>query len=253
MEKKQIRINKKNTIPIDLIATFAHELKTPVTSIKEAVAMLSDMNKLNPDTKTKRVITIAQEEIDRLIRMIDNFLKISALEIGKIQLSFEKARIEEIIDRVIDSQGIIINRKKIKMRKKFLPNSPKILMDKDRIFEVIANLLDNAVKFTPEHGTITLMTQILKPDNLIAEELYLIPKQKYIKFTISDTGPGIAKKNLSRIFQKFERFDTQSKSGGIGLGLAISKNIIELHNGKIWATSQKKKGTSFHFVIPINP
>lgn len=252
MRQTQIKTSKANTFHNDLFATFAHELKTPITSIKEAISILIDMDKLKFDPKTKRILTIAHEETNRLIRMIDNFLKISAYEVGKIQLHLEKAKINEIINQVIESQSITIKRKNLRIKKHLAPNLPNIIIDKDRIFEVIANLLDNALKFTPEYGVITITTQIFKSNKQTEFPPNLISNQKYLKFTISDTGPGISKKNLPRIFQKFERLETENKPGGVGLGLAIAKNIVELHNGKIWVTSQKRKGATFHFVIPIS-
>ena len=251
MKSIHVKINKSNSIRGDIIAGFAHELKTPIASVKEAVSLLVDLNKVNCDKKIKHILSIAESEINRLIKMIDNLLEISLFESGKIRLYREKTKIDEIINRTIGSKSFIIQRKNVRIKKYLIANAPRVIIDKDRIFEVVANLLDNAIKFTPEYGTITISTQIIKIDEFQLKKLYLNLKQEYVKFTITDTGPGISKRNLTRIFQKFERPDTDRKIRGSGLGLAIAQNIIELHKGKIWATSEKGKGASFHFVIPV--
>lgn len=251
MKSNILKIKKKKQKNIDLITTLAHELKTPVSSIKEAISLLSDINNNTFDVKTKRIISIAQEEINRLVRMIDNFLKVASIEAGKIELHLGPTNVEEIIDKVIESQSLKIQSKKMHIKKIFIPNPPIVSADKDRIFETIANLVDNALKFTPDQGTITIQTKLLPAYSSDIHEHNLTPRSTYLKITVSNTGPGIEKKDSERIFEKFERLRAPSKIRGIGLGLTIAKTIIELHHGRIWVTSKKGKGANFHFVLPV--
>lgn len=242
-------LTKENNI--DLLARFIHELKTPITSIKEAISLLSDISPKNLNPKSKYILTIAQEEVDRLVRMIENFLEFASIKTGKIQLVKKPVKINNVINQVIESQGLMVQKKKMQIKKILTPKPAIIFADKDRIFEVITNLIDNALKFTPTNGTITVQTQILKPNSSEIISRDLNPKSHYVKVTISNNGPDIPKKDLERIFQKFERLKPPTKIRGIGLGLTIARDIIELHQGKIWATNEKSKGANFHFVLPI--
>ncbi|MEO0091197.1 MAG: HAMP domain-containing sensor histidine kinase [candidate division WOR-3 bacterium] len=241
--------NHKNHL--DALSIIFHELKTPVSAIKEAMSLLSEKSQKITDSQTLRIITIAQEETNRLVRMIDNVLKASLIESGKIHLQFEPVKINEVVDAVLASQELIIKQKKMHIKTQINPSLPLIQADKDRLFEVMANLLDNALKFTPSGGTIKISVKsVLGKDKELIKR-GAVPDQKYIQVTVADTGPGIPKKDLSRIFRKFERLKTPTKVRGIGLGLNIAQNIVELHSGKIWATSELGKGAQFHFILPI--
>lgn len=235
----------------DLINTVVHELKTPITTIKEAISLLSDINYLRLDTKSKKIILIAQEEINRLVRMVNNLLKIASIESGKLQLQKETCKIETVINQVIDSQRFTIQQKEMRIHIDYLDEAPSIKIDHDRMYDAIANLIDNALKFTPEKGMISIQTNVIKPGDREYTRHHLNHKYKYLKVTISDTGPGIPKQDLKHIFIKFIRITKLTPVKGIGLGLTITKNIIELHHGKIWASNGKNKGATFEFVLPI--
>jgi signal transduction histidine kinase len=244
-------LNSSEKKETDTLAVFAHELKTHVTSIKEAVSLISDVNQNKLDKKSLRIITIAQEEINRLVKMINNFLEVAAIENGKIQLQPESVNINNLINLVLESHSLHIQKKKMHIKKILATKLPPMNADKDRIFEVLSNLIDNAIKFTPEKGTITIKTQLLSKmsNELKNQELNL--KLNYIKVAVSDNGPGILKKDLKRIFEKFERSTAPAKIRGIGLGLTIAKTIIELHKGKIWAVSDIGKGANIYLVLPV--
>lgn len=251
MKYTNIEIIKQNTSSIDLIATLAHELKTPVTSIKEAISLLSDLNNDKLNKKNRRIIAIAQDEIDRLIRMIDNFLKVSSIESGKTQIEKERVKVEDIINLVLDAYSLKILSKRMHIVKHYSKTPVVISVDKDRIFEALANILDNALKFTPADGTITIKTHITSNHAGAISDRRAVNKNRFLLITISDTGPGISKNNLERIFRKFERVKSTKHIRGIGLGLTITRNIVELHDGKIWATSTKNSGAEFNILLPI--
>jgi signal transduction histidine kinase len=249
--KKYQRLKNNTENQSELVTAVVHELKTPISTIKEAISLLSDLNYGKLNAKSKKILLIAQEETNRLIRMVNNLLKVSIIEAGKIQLHFEPTKIEKIINQVLDSQSFTIQKKDMHIKTSYLHNSPDVFIDRDRLFDTIANLIDNALKFTPECGTITIQTKKIKPGDSDYQKQHLNSKLRYLKTTITDTGPGISKQDLYRVFKKFERITAPIPVRGIGLGLTIAKNIIELHQGKIWAASEKGKGAVFHFVLPI--
>jgi two-component system, OmpR family, sensor histidine kinase VicK len=251
MKSANIDINKQEESNINLIATLAHELKTPVTSIKEAISLLSDLNNDTLNIKNRRIIAIAQEEIDRLIRMIDNFLKVASIESGKTHLEKAEVNIEELINLVLDTYSLKIQNKKMHIIKVFSKIPSFVLIDRDRMFEAIANILDNAIKFTPTGRTITVKTKVVSNYIDSLSNRRSTNKNNFLLVTISDTGPGISKNNLERIFKKFERVKSTKHIRGIGLGLTITRNIVELHNGKIWASSVKNHGAKFNILLPV--
>ena len=251
MKSAAIEIIKEKESSIDLIATLAHELKTPVTSIKEAISLLSDLNNDILNIKNRRIIAIAQEEIDRLVRMIDNFLKVASIESGKTRLEKTEVKIEDIINSVLDTYSLKIRNKKMHIIKLFSKTPSLVLIDRDRMFEAIANILDNAIKFTPTGGTITVKTKVTSKYADGLSNHHSTNKNNGLLVTISDTGPGISKNNLERIFKKFERVKSTKHISGIGLGLTITRNIVELHDGKIWASNVKNRGAEFNILLPL--
>lgn len=245
------QMKQNNNDNSDLVSLVVHELKTPITTIKEAISLLSDINYLRLDTKSKKIILIAQEEVNRLVRMVNNLLKVAEIEAGKMQLKKETCQIEKIINQVVDVHSFTIQRKEMRINITYLPRTPMIKIDSDRMFDAISNLIDNALKFTPERGTISIQTKIIEPGDIDYAKQHLNPRKRYLKTTISDTGPGIPKQDLKHIFKKFTRITKLTPVKGIGLGLTITKSIIELHHGKIWAMNGKNKGAIFHFALPI--
>jgi two-component system sensor histidine kinase VicK len=251
MKLNNIEVKKQQESSIDLIATLAHELKTPVTSIKEAISLLSDLNNNILNKKNRRIIAIAQEEVDRLVRMVDNFLKVASIESDKTHLEKVEVKIEDIINLVVDTYSLKIQNKKMHIIKLFSKTPSLVLIDRDRMFEAIANILDNAIKFTPTGGTITVKTKVISKFTDALSNRHSTNKNNFLLVTISDTGPGISKNNLERIFKKFERVKSTKHIRGIGLGLTITRNIVELHEGKIWASSVKNRGAKFNILLPV--
>lgn len=235
----------------EVLTNISHELKNTITNIKEAISLLSDLNYHKLDSKSQKIILIAKEEIDRLIRMVNNLLKSTALEAQKLQLHKQPTQIEQIIQQVLESQSITIQKKEIEIETLYIPKSPLVDIDRDQLYDVIANLIDNAVKYTPRKGKITIQTVIINPTTPEYRKYHLNSKASYLKVSITDTGPGIPQKALKRIFDKYVRLDSTTSVKGIGLGLNIAKNIIKLHRGKIWAISKPNQGATFCFVLPI--
>ncbi|MEO0114322.1 MAG: ATP-binding protein [candidate division WOR-3 bacterium] len=248
------QIKELERMRTDFIAMVSHELRTPLTAIKEAISLLSTAAVTKAPELPVRFINIAKEEIGRLNRMIDNLVEVSRIESGKVKMKLEPVKINFLIDAAVESLEVLAEKKKIKITKNLAKDLPIIMGDSDRIFHLISNILDNAIKFTPRGGSVTIATEKIAGDSPIIKARRLSTNEDYVMVSISDTGPGIAPQNLDRIFEKFERIETPAGSGevGIGLGLTIARNTVELHRGKIWVTSEVGKGSVFYFVLPTN-
>jgi signal transduction histidine kinase len=223
--------NKKKS---EFIAIASHEIKAPLTAIREGIsAVLNEiMGKINE--KQRKLLTIAKINIDRLFHLIINLLDLSKIESHTVTISQKFTDIEKLAKKVVSSLSLQTEAKNIVIENT-LHNLPKVYIDPERISQVFVNLLTNAINFTPDSGKITIEGKL---------------KEDFIEISITDTGIGIAKENLNKIFDKFYQVE---KTKGTGLGLTISKNIIELHGGKIWAESTIGKGSKFTFSIPIYP
>jgi two-component system phosphate regulon sensor histidine kinase PhoR len=239
----------------DFVAMVSHELRTPLAMIKEAVSLLSEGSGVKLEGTPLRFLSIAQDEINRLNRMIDNLLEISRMESVQLRLRVAPVRINETIDRVIAGLQVPISQKRIAVIKRMPVGPITIHADEDRLFQVISNLLDNAVKFSPEGSSVVIYVENLDANTPLVQAKNLPPCDRYIRVAIADSGPGIPTDFLERIFHKFERVNQGSLPGpkGIGLGLAIAKNIVEMHGGRIWVKSELGKGSEFAFVLPAQP
>lgn len=224
-------------IKSDFTSMVSHELRTPLTAIKEGIEIVYDgaAGPIKPEQKD--FLAIAKRNVDRLARLINDVLDFQKLEAGKLVFRIEPSDINEVISEVLKIMEPVFEKKKIALVTNLGENLPKINLDRDRIIQVITNLMDNALKFT-EEGRVTV----------ISEE-----KDDFIRVAVKDTGPGIKAELIPELFQKFTQLERggMRKTGGTGLGLAISKAIIEGHGGTIWAESEFGKGSTFHFALPM--
>ncbi len=232
----------------EFIAMVSHDLRTPLAAIKEAISLLADTAAPRLEEKQRRYLTIAREELDRLNRMIDNLIEASRMEAGKVILNLEPLAIEELLNIALESLSLLITKKNLKIEKRLPAKIPPVLGDHDRLLRVLNNLLDNAIKYSPEGGTIRIDIEPVDPEVPILSGTGILANTRYVKVTITDQGPGIPAEFLDRIFGKFERVDPHGP--GIGLGLAIVRSIVELHHGKVWARSVLGEGTRFSFILP---
>ena len=230
---ERIKIEKLKN---DFISTVSHELRTPLTSIREGISQFLDGLLGEINEQQKQFLTIILEDTDRLQQIIDDLLDISKIESGKMFLRKEKQDIvslaEKILNRFKGFLGKNIETNLIAEKKPI-----KVYFDKAKITQVFTNLLSNAYKFTENGGKITITITETDYDAIIS---------------VSDTGVGISKGDLPKIFDKFTQLGRTNGPGikGTGLGLPITKALVEMHGGKIWALSEKGKGTTFNFTIP---
>ena len=211
----------------------SHELRTPLSALKESVSqVLEDM--LGTLTEDQRkLLEIAKRNVDRLARLITEVLDFQTLETGKMVFKIQDNDINEVIKETKETMNIIAKEKGLDFILNLDKDLPKIKFDRDKISQVLSNLVNNSLKLTKK-GSITISTT--KGNNVI-------------QVSVKDTGPGIREEDMPRLFQQYEQLER--KTGGTGLGLAISLEIIKAHGGNIWAESAFSHGTTMHFILPI--
>jgi PAS domain S-box-containing protein len=223
----------------DFYSTVSHELRTPLTSIRTALSLMDAYDEEQQNPKMTPVLDIAQAELDRLIRLINDMLDIRKIEEGKLVLRLAKISVEALIQRATDGLQALASASNIQMEF-FLKYKGKIVCDEDRIIQILTNLLSNAIKFSAANTTVRLEVEKVDNDCL---------------FSVFDTGPGISDENLDRLFRKYEQlslYDGKERAG-TGLGLAIAKAITEEHHGSIGVDNTVQVGSRFWFRIPIEP
>jgi len=223
----------------EFVAITSHQLRTPLTAIKGYISMILEGIYGKLDEKVKLPMEKVYKSNERLIKLINDLLNVSRIESGRIEMKLEKLSVEEIIAGVMEELKNAAKEKNLylKFEKPKTP-LPKILADEDKIRQVILNVVDNAIRYT-ERGGVEIKLEI--------EGLKL-------KIIVSDTGVGMTRYELSKIFESFSRAaaGTQLYTEGVGLGLYIARKFVEMHNGKIWAESKgKDKGSTFYIELPI--
>jgi two-component system sensor histidine kinase GlrK len=232
------RLKEIDKIKSDFFSLMSHELRTPLTSIKEGASLLMESFKEAPITANqKKLLKIISEESLRLIKLVSALLDLAKMEAGMMSYNFTRTDITTLITRAVrEIEPLAVTKSitvTIKAGNGFLP----IRADHERILQVLRNLIGNAIKFTPDNGSISVAAQ---------------PVERGVQVSVTDTGIGIATESLQTIFDKFQQ-DTAGRSSkvkGTGLGLSIVKHIVESHGGKVWAESKVGHGSTFVFVLP---
>lgn len=228
---KELDLAKTN-----FIATISHELKTPIASLQMGVKLLQDHRVGDLNAEQKNIVTTLFDELGRISRITNELLDLSQVETGNIKLSIKKADPKDIIQTAIEAVKFQAERKKVIIQVKLDSGTPEVLADFDKTAWVLVNLLTNAIRYSPENGTIIVKSQAV--DGLV-------------RFHVDDEGPGIEKKYMSRLFEKF--YQVPGTPSGTGLGLAISKEFIEAQQGTVSVSSEVGKGSSFSFSLPVGP
>jgi signal transduction histidine kinase len=239
IERKKVENKLKEAIEAksQFMSIVSHELRVPLASIKESIAIVSDglAGKINKEQRN--CLDIARRNIDRLNKLIGDILDLHKLEAGKMNFEIQDNNINEIAKEAYDTMLPSAKGKGIDLILELDGSLPMLRFDRDKITQLLSNLVNNAIKFTKE-GHVIITTS--KRDNTI-------------QVSISDTGCGIKKEDLPKLFHEFVQLETNGvqKTRGTGLGLAISKEIITRHNGEIWAESEIGKGSTFFFTLPM--
>ena len=245
----------------DFLSTVSHELRTPLTSVLGFTKVIR--KKLDEvvfpqlpsgDAKIDRTVQQISDNIgiivsegERLTTLINDVLDLSKMEAGKIEWKQEPVMITEILEQAVAATTSLFENKGIVIIKNIVSGLPPVSCDRDRIVQVVINLLSNALKFT-DSGTVTVTARRMSDDECPAEN-----GADYVTISITDTGIGIAEKDQKNVFEKFKQVgDTLTdRPKGTGLGLPICKQIVEHHGGKIWVESSLGQGSDFSFVLPL--
>ncbi|HEY7756459.1 MAG TPA: ATP-binding protein [Actinomycetota bacterium] len=218
----------------DLVANVSHELKTPISALRARLENLLDGVE-RPDPETLQVM-LAQSE--RLGRLVDQLLELARLESGEVPLRREAVPLRPLVSRVVSEIEVTRARQDVQLSQDVPDDLPAVFADAERLHQVLFNLLDNAVRFTPEGGRVRVTAS---------------GHNGSVDVAVSDTGPGIDAEHLPRLFERFYRVDTARSrdEGGTGIGLAIARSVVEAHGGRIWAESEPGTGSTFTFELPV--
>ena len=238
-EEERIEKNRKK-----FVSNVSHELRTPLTSMRSYIEALID-GAWKDEELAPRFLEVAQSETDRMIRMINDLLHLSRIDSGKSELEKELIDITALFMQVLNRFEMLIQSeelrdKKYSIEKNVTDEAIFVDVDADRIVQVLDNIINNAINYSPDGGTISCNLEI---------------QNSFVVMSIKDEGIGIPEEDLNHIFTRFYRVDhARSRAmGGTGLGLAISKEVIEQHEGKIWAESRNPNGTTFYIALPYIP
>jgi two-component system, OmpR family, phosphate regulon sensor histidine kinase PhoR len=220
----------------DFVANVSHEFKTPLTAIQGFAETLLG-GALDDKANRKRFVEIIREHARRLARLTDDMLKLSRIEAGRLELELRPIRVETLVNGCLETTRPRAESKGLQLHIQLPSGLPPIHGDVAQLGEVLQNLLDNAVQYTPSGGGITVEAR---------------QNGHEIIFTVADTGIGVPESDLERIFERFYRVDAarSREAGGTGLGLAIARHIVEAHGGRIWVESAVGQGSRFHFSVP---
>lgn len=228
------------------VSNVSHELRTPLTSMRSYIEALNDGAWKDPEV-APQFLKVTQDETDRMIRMINDLLSLSRMDSGRLQLELELVNLNELFNYILNRFDMMLDKdnndtrdtktKNYTIKRDFTKRDLWVEIDTDKFIQVVDNIMNNAIKYSPDGGVITCR---------------LLETHNHVILSITDQGLGIPKKDLSHVFDRFFRVDkARSRAqGGTGLGLAISKEVIALHHGKIWVDSIEGKGSTFYISLP---
>lgn len=240
--QQKIQADQENIAKSDFFASMSHELRSPMHAIL-SYSQMGERKYLKADRdKLRKYFDSINTSGKRLLRLIDDLLDLEKLESGKFQIAIEDNDLIELVDNILQENMSLVESKNINLVWNRCVDHLKLECDADRIRQIVQNFLSNAIKFTPSNSTIKVKCEPTKIDQHPA-----------VMFSIADQGPGIPESELEVIFERYEQSSNNNhQSGGTGLGLPICKELINLHNGKIWVKNQTPHGCIFYFALPVS-
>jgi len=247
-------VNRQKTV---FLASAAHELKTPLAVMKGYYDLLLSGSLGKLSDRQRDILQESKESCDRLVRLVSMFLNYSALESGKLVLQLRENDLRDCINDLTCRWQDAFQRANVRLDLKLDPDLPLFRFDYQKVQQCMANLVDNALKHTPPGGCVTLVAEPHFWERRVCEAAPPEERRRdrggrsnSVLVAVSDTGGGIAAEFHQEIFEEFVRVDPSSS--GMGLGLAITKRLIQAHRGKVWVDSEVGRGSSFSFLLPIN-
>ena len=231
------RTKELDRLKSEFVAVVSHEVRTPLTSIKGSLELLGDDRFHKLPAPQRELLGICQANTERLISLINDILDFSKLESSRLSLNIEQMDVGRVLIEAVENIRNLAAMKGVTLDVRIDPNTGAVEADSMRVGQVATNLIGNAIKFSPERGRI---------------EVFASGDSGTVTVSVKDYGKGIAPRDISRLFQRFAQLDssTTRKAGGTGLGLVISKGIVEQHGGKIWVESALGEGSTFVFSLP---
>jgi PAS domain S-box-containing protein len=222
----------------EFVSVVSHELRTPLTSIRSALGVLMSGRLNAQPIKSQRLLEIAFENSNRLVRLLDNILDLERIKSGKVTMEKRLCRAADLMAQAVEVMQTMAEKAEIRLF--VMPVSIQLWADPDRIIQTLTNLLSNAIKFSPPNTTVLLSAEL--------------QDEQTVLFRIQDRGRGIPNDKLETIFDRFQQVDASDSrhQGGTGLGLAICRSIVQQHGGQIWAESTLGEGSTFYFTLPIS-
>ncbi len=223
----------------EFISIAAHELKTPVTSIRGFVQLLLSTCPANASDESKRYLDIINKDTDRLNKLITDVLDLSRIDLNALKLDPTEENIPTVVKELIHNLSPLIKARSLRIKLTIGRNVRTARLDRLRFEQVLTNLMTNAIKYSPKGGIILVSAK---------------KEKRHLVFSVKDSGPGVQKKFQDKIFERFYQVDSSQtrKVGGTGLGLAVCHELVGLMGGKIWLKSVPKKGSTFYFTLPLS-
>ncbi len=238
----------------EMVANVSHELRTPLASIKLLVETLQGAP---PPEVAQRMLGNIDDELESMTHLVDELRELSQIESGRMVMAFQPTDISALVERAITRLRPQAERRQLQLTSTIAEPLPPALVDEERIGQVLLNLLNNAIKFTPTDGSITVHVCTVQVSNQLTSsrlerELQLIGWTRAILVAVADTGIGIPEIEVDRVFERFYKVDRARtrNSGGTGLGLAIAKHLVEGHGGRIWVESEEGRGSTVSLLLP---
>ncbi len=238
----------------DMVANVGHELRTPIATIKLLVETLQSEP---PPPIAQRMLGQLDDELSSMTHLVDELRELAQIESGRLAMRMQPADVHAVVEHAVERLRPQAERRDLQLATEIAPDLPHALIDDERIEQVVLNLLNNALKFTPAGGTITVHVRCAGHGaDVSAREMDEVRKmhgQQAVLVAVSDTGIGIPLGEQERVFERFYKVDrarTRNR-GGTGLGLAIAKHVVERHAGSIWVDGEEGRGSTFTLLLPV--
>jgi signal transduction histidine kinase len=242
LERANQELRKIDEMKSEFVSVASHELRTPLATIKNAIQLVLRGKAGEINEIQSNFLSMAEKNINRLTGILNDILDLSRIESGRIEMKSEELDLREVIEFILSSLRPQADGKSIQLAKEIAEGFPLVYADREKIEQILTNLVGNSIKFTPEGGKIAVLARISDGTG------------KMVAISISDTGIGIPKDQLDKVFKKFYQVEgsLHRSTTGTGLGLAITKGLVEAGEGTIWAESEVGKGSTFTFTLPVS-
>jgi len=219
---------------------LTHELRAPITSIRLGLEILQEQVNGRLAADERQMLNLAVKNTARLEDLVNDIMDFSKIMAGRMKIEKAPCDPRDLIDEAVDTMRAMAVSQGVKLVKEDCEPMPRVSAEGRRVIQVLTNLISNAIKFTPAHGTVT-----------VSVKRGTMEHQGTLIFKVKDTGRGIATKDLENVFDMFQSAGTVKKTEGTGLGLTLARLMVEMHGGRIWAESWRQMGATFYFTIPI--